>query len=148
MKIVVSGTPGTGKTKFAKKLAKEFKFNYLDIKLFSRKNKIYDKIEKNCLVIDEKKLVKELKKLKGNYIIDGHLSHYLKANYCFICKCGLKVLKKRLEKRKYSKQKIKDNLDAEIFDVCFTDAKKIQKNILVLDTTKGYDFKEVVKVFR
>ena len=148
MKIVVSGTPGTGKTKFSKKLAKELKFNYLDIKNFSRKNKIYDKIEKNCLVIDEKKLVKELKKLKGDYVIDGHLSHYLKADYCVICKCDLKVLKKRLEKRKYSKQKVKDNLEAEIFDVCFIEAKKIQKNVLVLDTSKDYNFKEVVKVFR
>ena len=148
MKIVVSGTPGTGKSKFSKRLAKELKFKYLDIKLFSKKNKIYDKIEKNCLVIDEKKLVKALKKLKGNYVIDGHLSHYLKADYCVVCKCDLKALKKRLEKRKYSKQKIKDNLDAEIFDVCFTDAKRVQKNVLVLDTTKGYDIKEVVKVFR
>ncbi|MBU2475028.1 MAG: AAA family ATPase [Nanoarchaeota archaeon] len=148
MKIVVSGTPGTGKSKFSKKLAKELKFKYLDIKTFSRKNKIYDKIEKNCLIIDEKKLVKELKKLKGNYVIDGHLSHYLKADYCVVCKCDLKVLKKRLEKRKYSKQKIKDNLDAEIFDVCFIDAKKIQKNVLVLDTSKGYKMEGIVRLIK
>jgi len=148
MKIVVSGTPGTGKSKFSKKLAKELKFKYLDIKTFSRKNKIYDKIEKNCLIIDEKKLVKELNKLKGNYVIDGHLSHYLKADYCVVCKCDLKVLKKRLGKRKYSKQKIKDNLDAEIFDVCFVDAKKIQKNVLVLDTSKGYKMEGIVKLIK
>ncbi|MFH1840125.1 MAG: AAA family ATPase [Nanoarchaeota archaeon] len=148
MKIVVSGTPGTGKSKFSKKLAKELKFKYLDIKTFSRKNKIYDKIEKNCLIIDEKKLVKELKKLKGNYVIDGHLSHYLKADYCVVCKCDLKVLKKRLGKRKYSKQKIKDNLDAEIFDVCFVDAKKIQRNVLVLDTSKGYKMEGIVKLIK
>ena len=147
MKIVVSGTPGTGKSLFSKKLVKKLRFKYLDIKNFVRKNKIYDKIEKNCLVIDEKKLVKELKKLKGDYIIDGHLSHYLKADYCVVCKCDLKILKKRLEKRKYSKKKVRENLDAEIFDVCFNEAKKIQK-VLVLDTSKGYDFEEVVKVFR
>jgi len=148
MKIVVSGTPGTGKSKFSKKLAKVLKFKYLDIKKFSKENKIYDKIEKNCLVIDEKKLVKELKKLKGNYVIDGHLSHYLKADYCVVCKCNLKVLKKRLEKRKYSKKKVKDNLEAEIFDVCFIDAKKIQKNVLVLDTSKGYKMEGIVRLIK
>ena len=147
MKIVVTGTPGSGKTIFAKKLAKKLKFKYLDIKTFSRENKLYDKIENNCLVIDEKKLIKELKKLKGDYVIDGHLSHYLKADYCIVCKCNLKVLKKRLSKRKYNNKKIKDNLNCEIFDVCLNEAKEIQKNILVLDTTKSYDIKKIVKLF-
>jgi len=89
-------------------------------------------MKNNCLVIDEKKLVKELKKLKGNYVIDGHLSHFLKADYCVICKCDLKVLKKRLMKRKYSSKKLQNNLNCEIFDVCFNEAKELQKNILVL----------------
>ena len=72
----------------------------------------------------------------------------MKADYCVVCKCDLKVLKKRLEKRKYSKQKIKDNLDAEIFDVCFIDAKKIQKNVLVLDTSKGYKMEGIVRLIK
>ena len=37
-------------------------------------------------------------------------------------KTKLPALKKRLEARKYSEQKVRENLDAEIFDVCQQEA--------------------------
>jgi broad-specificity NMP kinase len=46
----------------------------------------------------------------------------------------LKKLKKRLEKRNYSKSKIRENLDAEIFDVCLVEAKEKGHKIKVIET--------------
>ena len=72
-------------------------------------------------------------------MIDSHLSHFLPSKYvdkCYVTKCNLKELEKRLKKRKYSKKKIRENLDAEIFDVCFEEAKENKHDIEIIDTTK------------
>ena len=47
------------------------------------------------------------------------------------------MLKNRLKKKKYSKDKIRENLDTEIFDVCLNEAKENRHKIIVMDTTKG-----------
>ena len=51
-----------------------------------------------------------------------------------ILKCELKKQKKRLEKRKDSKNKIRENLDAEIFDVCFEEAKELRHKVEVVES--------------
>jgi adenylate kinase len=105
------------------RLCKEFDTLIEDEKL----SEGYDKKLKSKIV-DVKKLNKklvEIIKKEKNLVIDSHLSHYLDKKYvdlCVVVKCGLEKLKKRLEKRKYSKKKIRDNLDSEIFDVCFVEA--------------------------
>ena len=150
--IIVSGSVGAGKTYFSKRLAKSLKYKYIDVNKIIKENKLeeeYDR-KKQCYVVDTKKLNKVLinliKNSKENLIIDSHLIHYLPKKYvdlCVIVICDIKELKKRLKKRKYSKSKIKDNLEAEIFKICLFEAKNKKHNILVLDTTNGYDLKEI-----
>lgn len=87
-------------------------------------------------------------KIKNGIVIDSHLSHYLPkkhADLCIVAKCGLKVLQKRLKRRKYPKEKIRENLDAEIFDVCLNEAKEEGHKVIVIDTTKGINIKAVSK---
>jgi adenylate kinase len=148
--IVVSGTPGTGKTTYAKKLAKEKGFLYIDVNKVIDENKIsegYDR-KRKTKIIDTDKLNKHLislikkeeknKKTKG-IVIDSHLSHYLPKKYvelCVITKCGLKELKKRLEKRGYDKKKVRENVDAEIFNVCMTEARELGHTVMVIYTDK------------
>jgi len=146
MIVCVTGTPATGKTVVAKKIAKQIKANYIDINKIISKHKLIDGYDKKrkSKIIDIKKLNKVLidliKKSKNNLVIDSHLSHYLNKKYvdlCIVTKCDLKVLQERLKKRGYSKDKIRENLDAEIFDICLNEAKEKGHNILVVDTTKG-----------
>jgi len=142
--IIVTGTPGTGKTLIAKKIAKIMNYKYLDVTKLIKKNKIFDDFDKKrkCYVIDTKKLNKFLisliKKSKDNLVIDSHLSHFLPKKYvnlCIVTKCELKILKKRLQKRKYSKEKIKENLQSEIFDICLNEAKENKHKIIIFNTT-------------
>ncbi len=145
MIICISGTPGTGKTTIAKIISKKLKIKYLDVKKLIKDKKIYDSYDKTdkAYVVDTKKLNKELVlliKKEKNLVIDSLLSHYLPKKYvdlCIITKCELKELNKRLEKRKYSKEKVRENLDAEIFDICLNEAKENGHNIFVIWTTKG-----------
>ena len=129
--IAITGIPGTGKTYLAKKIAKHFNYQYINVKKLLKKNNLlinYD-FKAKTYNVDVKKMNKLLialiKKSKNNLVIDSHLAHYLPKKYvnlCIVCKCDLKELKKRLVKRGYSKQKIMENLDAEIFDVCYIEA--------------------------
>ncbi len=143
--IAVTGTPGTGKTTIAKRMAKEKGCKYLDVTKLVKENKIYDSYDrkKKAYDVDVKKLNKFLIKMilaeKAEktkcLVIDSHLSHYLPARYvdlCIVAKTDLKKLKKRLEKRGYSAAKVRENMDAEIFDVCLNEAKEEGHRIKII----------------
>ncbi|MBI2523054.1 adenylate kinase family protein [Candidatus Woesearchaeota archaeon] len=187
--VIVSGTPGTGKTTLSKKLAKKLNFYYLDVNETIKKYRLsegYDK-KRKTKIVDVKKLnralikeisnikknknsikgdpikifynikkpikknnktksVKNNKNVKNGIIIDSHLSHYLPKKYvnlCIITKCDLKELERRLKKKNYSKQKIRENLDAEIFDICLNEAKERVHRAIVINTTKGINIGEI-----
>tara|TARA_Y100000310_G_C20543808_1_gene744612 strand:+ start:18 stop:515 length:498 start_codon:yes stop_codon:yes gene_type:complete len=151
--VVVTGVPCTGKTTVAKKLAKALGYEYLDVaKLIKERNisEDYDE-ERQSDVVDVKKLNKEIKKAtKGKLVmVDSHLSHYLPKRLvkaCIVAKCNFKVLKQRLEKRGYHNSKVRENLDAEILNICFNEAKEQGHKVLVVDTTKKVRINEVVKL--
>ena len=144
--IICTGTPGTGKTKIAKLIAKKYSLDYVDVGEEIRKNKLYSYYDKKLCsyVIDKKKLVKLLRglvKKHKNAILDSHLSHYLDKKHvklCIVVKCDIGILKKRLEKRRYNKKKIRENLDAEIFYVCLVEAIELGHRVVVVDTSKGF----------
>ncbi|MEK6864684.1 MAG: adenylate kinase family protein [Nanoarchaeota archaeon] len=141
--IIITGTPGTGKTELAREIAKNG-FEYVDANKIIEQNKLIESFDKkrDTNVVDEKKLSDAFVKLiktKKNLVIDSHMSHCIPSKYidvCIVTKCNLKVLKKRLEKKGYSKEKVRENLDAEIFDVCLTEAEEAGHKLLIVDTTK------------
>ena len=152
--IIVTGTPGTGKTTVAIRLAKKIGYQYVDVNKVISREKLssgYDKKNK-CKVVDEKKLSKALVKIIKNsdsgLVIDSHMSHYLPADTVDVClatKCNLKLLKRRLKRRKYSEQKIRDNLDCEIFDVCLNEAKESGHTIVVVETDKKIEYEKLIR---
>lgn len=141
--IIITGTPGTGKTTIAKEISKRFKIKRIDANKLVLKEKLFEGYDRSrkTKIVDVKKLNTFLEKLikssDESLIIDSHMSHFLKASLvdlCIVCKCKLPVLKKRLEKRGYSSDKVRENLDAEIFDICLNEAKERKHRILLVDT--------------
>lgn len=143
--IAVSGTPCTGKTTLAKKIAKQTGGKYVDVNEVVKKHKLsegYDRKRKSKIV-DVKKLNKALtgmiKESKKTLVIDSHLSHYLPKQHVkmvVICKCNIRELRARLKKRGYSKEKVEENIEAEIMDVCLNEAKEQGHKIKIVDTSK------------
>ena len=141
MIISISGTPGTGKSKTARELAKLLDAYLVSVNSLIKKKKIrcgYDRKLK-CRVIDTKSLQKAVdreKKQKTN-IIESHLAHFLKADFVVILRTNPKTLKKRLEKRKWSAKKIKENVHAEILDEITIEAleRHVKSKIVEIDTS-------------
>jgi len=141
MIISISGTPGTGKSAVAKLLAKRMNANLLSISSLVDKTKhSWDNGRKTKIVnvkdlqkVVRKKIVKE----KIN-IVEGHLSHLLDADVVIILRCNPRELKRRLEKKKWDKAKIAENVQAEILDEILIDAigKHGRKNIFEIDTSR------------
>jgi adenylate kinase len=130
MVIIVTGTPGTGKTTYAKALAQQLGYRYLDLHEFIVAKGLAEEkdVERDSLIIDEQALVEALLPTvvaRPETVVDGHLSYCVPPEHvtkCVVTKCELKELKTRLEARGYSEAKVRENLDAEIFDVCLHDS--------------------------
>ncbi len=132
--ICVTGTPGTGKTLFAKKLCTRKKLSYVDVTALIARERLYTHYDRklHTRVVHMRKLIDMLTsfitaahKTQTGLVIDSHLSHYVPhtlVDTCFVVTCPLPVLKRRLTQRKYSAHKIRENLDAEIMQVCYLEA--------------------------
>lgn len=140
--ICVSGSVCSGKTTYAKELARRLKARYVDVNDIIKENKLnesYDR-KRKCKIVDIKKLNKVLERMikgsKESLIIDSHMSHFLNpklVDYVVITKTSLKKLKKRLEKRKYNRKKIEENMEVEIMDVCLNEARELGHKIKIVN---------------
>ena len=143
MRISITGTPGTGKTAVSC-MFKEKGYKVVDLNEFAKKNGFilgYDK-ERECYIIDIDKvdinLREELKNTDSLIFIDGHLSHLLSfLDKVIILRCHPKELRKRLENKGWKKDKIKENIEAEILDVILCEAaeRHDQEELFEVDTT-------------
>jgi adenylate kinase len=145
--IVITGTPCTGKTTLAKFVEKKLDYKRLDLHDYYEKLAVAYNKEKKCYDLDLKKLESLVKKQKGNLVIDSHIAHLLPkkmVDLCIVLTCSnLKELEKRLQKRKYSSKKIRENLDAEIFQICLNESKELEHKLLVFD--QDVEKEEIIK---
>jgi adenylate kinase len=129
--IIISGTPGCGKTSVAKEItnllpAKMISLN--DLAVSDNFSFEYDEERKTYLVNFEVflpyvlKKIDEVKYTKSPYlVIEGHFSDIIPDNaidYAFILRCDPDELYIRLEQKNYSQAKIIENIQAEILGNC------------------------------
>jgi adenylate kinase len=135
MLVAVTGTPGTGKTSVCKLLKG---VTVIDLRalaeehsdLFSRDKK------RKSLDVDVKVLRKLIPKTGSMTVLDGHLSHHMKPDFAIVLRCSPEVLAKRLAKRRWSKEKVRENLEAEAVDVILIEAMDSCNEVFEIDTTE------------
>ena len=149
--IVLSGTPGSGKSSVAQKLSKLINAEVIPLAPFAISQDFsveYDE-ERQTNVVDINRflptLVNKVKAYKRNnlnfLIIEGHFSDILPnkyIDYAFVLRCDPDHLILRLEKRGYELKKIRENIQAEILGNCmnYFIQKKIDNRLFEIDTTK------------
>ena len=130
--ILVTGTPGVGKTTVSHKLASKLDAHYIGVTELVKKQQLITGIDENrqTLVADTEKVSEQLQqilaKAEGRVIIGGHYAvDVVPKKYVdtvFVLRRDPRELKTALEKRGYEEKKLWENLAAEILDVCLWDA--------------------------
>lgn len=135
--ILITGTPGVGKTSLAllltdrlNELTTNKQFTYINIgklitdkKLYTEWNEEFDVPE-----FDEDLVDKELDPLiaEGGCILDFHSSYFILEDWVkliVLLRCDNTILYDRLNARGYSEKKIKENIECEIMEVTAEEVK-------------------------
>lgn len=141
VKLIITGTPGTGKTKIAEELADQTGYELIDLKKFVNQNGLFS-IKEGQKEVDvpllRKRLLPHLKQFR-DYIVEGHLACEIKipADHIIVLRTHPKTLKARMQKRRYKKKKLNENIEAEMLDYCVQRVEAVYGiRSLELDTTK------------
>jgi adenylate kinase len=129
--IIISGTPGCGKTSVAKEMTALLQARVLSLNELAISDNFsfeYDEDRKTYIVDFEiflpyvLKKIGELNKTKLPFlIIESHFSDIIPekfVDYAFILRCDPDVLYKRLEQKNYTQAKIIENIQTEILGNC------------------------------
>ena len=143
-RLVITGNPGTGKHTSAKIVAERLGAEIIDInKVALENNAILGKTSHGADVDTKKlgRLLASILKKKGSLVIVGHLAPYVMKvagiDMAAVLRRAPTKLEFTLAGRKYSREKINENVSAEILGVLLYDAIKAfgKRRVAEFDTT-------------
>ncbi|ASJ02503.1 kinase [Thermococcus profundus] len=145
MIIAVTGTPGVGKTTVSKLLAERLGYEYVNLRDYAVERGIGE-MKGDELEVEVDELAYNFERdFKGkNVVADGHLSHFLNADLVIVLRANPKLIAERLKERGYSREKLGENVEAELVDVILVEALEENENVIEVDTT-GKTPEEVVE---
>ncbi|KAF7582026.1 hypothetical protein FOB63_003648 [Clavispora lusitaniae] len=129
--IIITGTPGCGKTSHAESLVSQLKgpYTHLNVSDLAKERKCLESYddELDTHVVDEDKLLDslEIDLREGGAVVDWHCCDIFPErliDLVVVLKTDTDKLFDRLSKRGYKDNKIQENLDCEIMEVIWQDA--------------------------
>jgi adenylate kinase len=122
MKIALTGTPGTGKTTISNVLRDDFGLKVVDLNNVIRSCRYYVGWDENrdCDIVDLEAL--RAHPFSDGLVLEGHMSHHLQVDRVIVLRTNPVVLRGRLQKKGFSENKIRENVEAEILDVILVEA--------------------------
>jgi adenylate kinase len=140
--IIITGTPGTGKTTHCEELASKTGLHHLSINDVVKKHNIGeasdDPDDPNLQIVDEDRLLDcvENDLEEGGQIVDWHACDLFPPSMIdLVCviRCDNQLLYDRLQSRGYSGKKLEENMDCEIMEVLLNEAREAYDEEIVVE---------------
>lgn len=130
----MTGTPGVGKTSVASHVTS---IDVVDV------NSLADDCDaivgydagRDTDEVDVERLVRAVKAIRGDVLLEGHLSHLLNVDLAIVLRCSPRVLRQRLAVKGWSEPKVTENIEAEAVDVILIEALNAVSVVCEIDTT-------------
>ncbi|KAF8078472.1 AAA domain-containing protein [Lyophyllum atratum] len=130
--IVITGTPGTGKSTHAEILANEspIPLKHINVGEWVKERGLYEDFDQEwqSYTVDEDRLLDDLEPIvaEGGVILDWHTCEAFPERWpdlVVVLRCNHSKVWERLEKRGYPLKKIQENNEAEIMQVVLEEAR-------------------------
>ncbi|KAH7883722.1 P-loop containing nucleoside triphosphate hydrolase protein [Phlebopus sp. FC_14] len=144
--IIITGTPGTGKSTHAQLLVEEspIPLQHINVGEVVKDRGLHEGFDEEwqSYMVDEDKLLDELEPLasEGGIILDWHTCDMFPerwADLVVVLRCNHTILWERLEKRGYSLKKVQENNEAEIMGIVYDEAKESYQPEIVVELESG-----------
>ncbi len=144
--IIVTGTPGVGKSVTAKGLARLLGYEFVDLGVEVRRRKLYSRRDRTSgsYLIDESRARNYLRSLllgDGGVVVAAHFVGRLfplkMVRLVLVLRVDPAVLHRRLRRRRWSRRKAWENVESELLDICLFDAVQAfgKQKVFEIDTT-------------
>ncbi|ROT40892.1 POS9-activating factor FAP7 [Sodiomyces alkalinus F11] len=143
--IIVTGTPGVGKTTHCEEIARRTGLKHLAINQIVKDRECHDgwDEEYSSWIVNEDKLLDALEDdtiPEGGYLIDWHACDLFPESWIdlvIVLRVDSSTLYDRLTERKYSEKKLQENLDSEIMEVLLSEAREAYAEEIVVELTSN-----------
>lgn len=147
MIIAISGTPGTGKTTAAKKLATAINYRYVSLNEMVIQSGIGEKDDNRKTIAVDLDVIKELvdDMVLKDAVVEGIMAYAITNDVCIVLRCHPDTLRERLAIKKWGGKKIDENIEAEKIGYITVDALDRNNEVFEVDTT-GKSINEVADI--
>ncbi|KAK2718899.1 adenylate kinase isoenzyme 6-like [Artemia franciscana] len=136
--ILVTGTPGTGKSTLCQQLAEAHGLQWIEVGRLAKESgclEEYDE-EYQCPVLNEDKILDIMEDMlsEGGKIVDYHGCDFFPERWfdiVFVLRTDNTLLHDRLTNRGYTGKKLEDNIQCEIFQTILEEARESYKEEIV-----------------
>ncbi|KAL5275363.1 AK6 family protein [Megaselia abdita] len=149
--ILITGTPGAGKSKLCEKLSKTLDgdYKYLDVSKIAKQKDFVEEFDEElqCPILDEDKLLDYLEPImeSGGNILEYHGCDFFPERWfqsVFVVRCNNTILFDRLKERNYNDKKVASNVECEIFGTIYEEALEAYNEDIVTEV-KGESLKDL-----
>ncbi|XP_014781743.1 adenylate kinase isoenzyme 6 [Octopus bimaculoides] len=137
--ILITGTPGTGKSTLGNELAEKCNLTYVSVGELAKANSLFDGWDEDygCPILDEDQVIDELEEQmqqKNGTIVEYHTCEFFPERWfdaVIVLRTDNTILYDRLQSRGYCGKKLEDNIQCEIFQTILEEARESYKPEIV-----------------